>query len=98
MNYYISSVYFFIQHPGDLIQYQSEGSGEVAKLTSAFGVLAMKNLCLKRGCPVMLLHNISNRLVNGSTGVVVDLDETGPKVHFPDADVTLEMQKHTFTG
>jgi len=80
-------------------QFHAEDSGDTTKIgRSASGMLAMKTLSLKRGCPVMLLINFSNTLVNGSLGRVVDFTDDGPFVEFPDANVTLQIKKHSFTG
>jgi hypothetical protein len=81
-----------------MMQYNAEDSGDVARLNSSSGMLALKTLTVKRGCPVMLLRNLSDNLVNGSTGRVVDLNEDGPVVHFLDADVVLKLPKCNFTG
>ena len=41
-----------------------------------------KNLRLKMQCPVILLKNLSKKLVNGLRGIVVKLEEDGPTINF----------------
>ena len=87
-----------MQRPGEMKEFTAEDDGDVNLLTSSNGVLALKKLVLKEGCPVMLIRNLSRTLVNGSTGQVVHLLDDGPVVHFQEADVTLKMSKFDFTG
>ena len=59
-------------------------------------IQAPKVVNLKRLCPVILLTNMSDTLVNGSTGKVVGFGSDGPLVEFD--QVTLEMKPTTFSG
>jgi len=43
---------------------------------------APKTLSVVKGCPVMLLKNLSNTLVNGLIGSVKSFDENNITVHF----------------
>jgi hypothetical protein len=47
-----------------------------------------KTLLLKIGIPVILLRNLTDRLVNGLRGVIYDIYDEGPTVEFKEAGVT----------
>jgi membrane protease subunit (stomatin/prohibitin family) len=83
-----------------LIQINAEDSGDAGLLTSSEGVSAQKKLMIKRGCPVMLIRNISSELVNGSIGRVVDFNEEShsPVVDFQDLGIVITLKKLNFTG
>lgn len=72
---------------GDQIIYRAVDSGTPGQLRR---ILAPKVLILKKHCPVIILKNISEKLVNGSRGTVVDFDDSGPVIAFPHATVTLQ--------
>ena len=55
-------------------------------------------LILKRRCPVILLKNVSDKLVNGTLGTVVNLNEDGPLIHFEYEDTAIQMKRESFTG
>jgi hypothetical protein len=57
-----------------------------------------KVLRLKKGCPVMLVRNLSGDLVNGSLGEVVDFAEDGPLVYFIKSETTTIIKPIKFTG
>ncbi|XP_060604230.1 uncharacterized protein LOC132757057 [Ruditapes philippinarum] len=50
-----------------------------------------------KGAPVMLLRNLSDKLVNGLRGTVVDITESGPVVEFPSLNMKMPMEKITFS-
>jgi hypothetical protein len=54
-------------------------------------------LALKVGCPVMLMRNVSERLVNGLQGTVTHLTQTSATVFFNDVQQTLTVKKEKFT-
>lgn len=62
------------------------------------GILAMETLAMKVGCPVMLLRNLSSDLVNGTLGQVTDVNVKGPVVHFFHPNLTILLDRYTFTG
>ena len=49
-------------------------------------------------CPVVLLRNLSDKLVNGLIGKVVSCGDDGPVVNFPSIDVTTKLDKINFSG
>lgn len=56
---------------------------------------ANKVLVLKEGAPVMLIRNLSETLVNGLLGIVLQLEDDGRTVKFEDKIITLS--KVTFS-
>lgn len=82
----------FVGQPGDSHAYTAQDKGDV-KLLDKLNV--PKILCLKVGCPVILLRNLSPSLVNGSLGTVLKIHKDGPEVQFSREVVTLH--KETFT-
>lgn len=81
--------------PGTLCEYMSTDSGEERYLSN---VSAPRKLWLKNGCPVILLRNISDKLVNGLRGEVQGLTENGPIVYFPSIGVRTPIEKVKFSG
>ncbi|XP_046564158.1 uncharacterized protein LOC124272960 [Haliotis rubra] len=73
--------------PGDVMIYRSTDSGVVSKLRLT---TAKKVLSLKVNCPVILLRNLGQGLVNGLQGTVTRLDEDGPTVQFPACSMKLK--------
>ncbi len=80
---------------GELHTYRAEDEGQKSFLQR---LLAASVIHLKRRCPVMLIWNLSDQLVNGSRGTVVDFGDDGPIVEFPDANITMEVKPITFSG
>ena len=60
-------------------------------------VTAPKTLRLKTGAKVMLLKNLSDRLVNGLQGAVQDTSSDGPTVHFDEVGITMKLEQQTFS-
>lgn len=81
--------------PGYLFKYQAEDTGEAKYLQR---VLAPSSLWIKVGSPVMLLCNLTEKLVNGLRGTVVNGEADGPVVQFPSINTTIRLQKETFSG
>jgi hypothetical protein len=65
--------------------------------TSTRMLLLFQVLALKVGCPVMLMRNVSERLVNGLQGIVTHLTQTSATVFFRDAQQTLTVKKEKFS-
>jgi hypothetical protein len=84
-----------VDFPGELYEYKSTDEGDRKFLNK---ILAPQTLWLKKGAPVMLLHNLSDKLVNGLRGTVVDITESGPVVEFPSLNMKMPMEKITFSG
>ncbi|XP_070564667.1 uncharacterized protein [Ptychodera flava] len=80
--------------PGSIQNYKAIDSGETRYL-KAFA--APQNLYLKRDAPVMLTVNLSEELVNGLIGKVVDFAENGPRVHFESISMTTLITPYTFS-
>ncbi|XP_033755719.1 ATP-dependent DNA helicase PIF1-like [Pecten maximus] len=81
---------------GKLKVYKSKDEGSHHYLNK---FLAPKNLALKVGCPVMLVKNLSDKLVNGLRGVVTALDTYSVDVKFilHDKDITSNIKTTKFT-
>lgn len=81
---------------GDLHAFKSEDSGDV-KMCDQF--LAPKFLGVKIGCPVMLLTNLTDYLVNGKMGTVKIIEEDYIHVTFClfGETRTVKISKFTFT-
>jgi ATP-dependent DNA helicase PIF1 len=84
-----------LQAKGQLYEYRAEDGGDVQHLSK---VLAPPTLWLKKYCPVVLLRNLSDKLVNGLIGKVVSCGDDGPVVNFPSIDVTTKLVKINFSG
>lgn len=80
---------------GPVYEYISEDKG---KITCLNHVLAPRKLWLKVGAPVILLRNLSNKLVNGLRGDVISISEDGPVVDFHSVGIQAPMKKIQFTG
>ena len=80
--------------PGEAKMYHSNDEGDSYYLNK---FQAPKVLCLKVGCPVMLVVNLSDTLVNGTTGKVKQLTEDAVIVHFHKPDQTIKLDRYLFT-
>ncbi|XP_045173548.2 uncharacterized protein LOC123535080 [Mercenaria mercenaria] len=67
-----------LKFPGDVYEYISTDSGDISQLDH---IQAPHSLWLKVGCPVILLQNLSDKLVNGLRGHVHAFDG-GPVIKF----------------
>jgi hypothetical protein len=65
---------------GELKLYEATDSGDKTRLNS---VAAAKILELKKWCPVILLVNLLDELVNGLTGEVMSFSSEAVDVYFP---------------
>ncbi|CAC5382467.1 PIF1 [Mytilus coruscus] len=61
------------------------------------GCSGEKELHLKEGCPVMLIVNLLDELVNGLTGKVTKVTEKNINVFFPTLKREVNVQKFSFT-
>lgn len=81
--------------PGQLFEFKAKDNGQLKYLNT---VLAPKTLWVKKGSPVMLLRNISDKLVNGLQGTVIDVTGDGPVVEFESLNIQLPLEKMKFSG
>ncbi|CAG2226885.1 PIF1 [Mytilus edulis] len=81
---------------GDLKVYVSQDEGSQHYLSK---FLAPKNLGLKLGCPVMLIKNLNDILVNGLCGTVTKLNTDSVEVKFTleHKTLTVTIAKEVFT-
>ncbi|CAC5360531.1 PIF1 [Mytilus coruscus] len=81
---------------GELKVYKSADEGSTYYLDK---FLAPKHFGLKVGCPVMLLKNLTNKLVNGLRGTVVQMNSASVDVKFEieERTFTTNIKKYTFT-
>jgi len=82
-------------HPGNIVEYISQDIGQ-NKYLKEFTV--PRKLWLKEKCPVVLIRNLSEKLVNGLQGFVTGFSEEGPYVHFPALNITTVIGKVQFSG
>lgn len=75
--------------------YDSEDQGDRKRL-KGYGMPAPKRLHLKTGCPVVLIINISDTLVNGRRGTVIQLTPKCVTVKFDKGEVK-DIDKRVFT-
>ena len=83
------------KHPGRTFQYKSVDSGDKTKLNA---VTAEPTLWLKENCPVVLIRNLSDKLVNGLQGIVTKCDTDGPTVFFPRVKANVKVKRISFSG
>ncbi|XP_053385248.1 uncharacterized protein LOC123552526 [Mercenaria mercenaria] len=83
-----------MNQPGDIYEYKATDTGDRSKLQN---VRAPGILWIKKNCPVILIRNLSQTLVNGLQGKVVTCEPDGPTVHFPKIKSTLKIKKISFT-
>jgi len=72
--------------------YEALDEGDSNKLRK---LSVSRNLIIKMNCPVMLVKNLSQNLVNGLQGVVVAMAKDGVTVKFE--TITTELKRETFT-
>ncbi|XP_053402875.1 uncharacterized protein LOC128558083 [Mercenaria mercenaria] len=83
-----------LDFPGQLYEFLAKDEGvDTTKLEK---LTVPKRLWLKIGIPVILLRNLTDRLVNGLRGEIYDIDEDGPTVEFKDMGVTTKLARYTF--
>lgn len=79
-----------LELPGQLYEFLSKDSGEkrfIEKIT------VPKVLWLKKGAPVILMRNLTDKLVNGLKGHVVGIGENGPVVKFGEDELPISKMK-----
>ena len=84
-----------LDFPGQLYEFQSSDTGNTRELSN---LTAPRVLWLKISSPVILLRNLSGKLVNGLRGTVHDINEEGVTVEFPTLQLTTVIPKVKFTG
>ncbi|WAR18361.1 PIF1-like protein [Mya arenaria] len=89
-----------LDYPGDLYQFKSTDSEDISGIRT---ISAPEILWVKVGCPVILLQNLSDKLVNGLVGRIHSISvETGPYNMIPSlasSDGKKEMLDfHIFTA
>ncbi|XP_060560753.1 uncharacterized protein LOC132720611 [Ruditapes philippinarum] len=83
-----------LNSPGDLFEFKATDNGNAAELKS---LTVPKTLWLKLECPVILLRNLSDTLVNGLRGILKYATETKLAVYFPSLQKTQTLHKESFT-
>lgn len=84
-----------LSQDGDLYEFNACDSGILAELKD---LTVPKVLWVKVGCPVILLRNLSNTLVNGLRGTLMAVNDTELTIRFPTLELTTDIQKCNFTG
>jgi ATP-dependent DNA helicase PIF1 len=84
-----------MNHRGELFCFDAIDEGSQCELTK---LIAPKQLWLKVGIPVMLLRNLTEKLVNGLIGKVLKISQEIVHVHFPRCDIVAELSRVAFTG
>ncbi|CAC5389310.1 PIF1 [Mytilus coruscus] len=82
--------------PGDYTVYNSIDEGQISKLDKS---PVTKQLHLKIGCPVMLLKNLNEKLVNGLRGIVSSLSSKCVTINFTGLNgeiLTANLKTETF--
>jgi ATP-dependent DNA helicase PIF1 len=82
--------------PGDTVIFKSKDEGSTYYLDK---LLVPKNIGLKIACPVILLKNLSNELVNGLRGTVINLKKDCVDVafHIGEKTITCNITPCPFT-
>lgn len=79
---------------GDMYEFQAIDTGDSAELKH---LTVPKTLWLKIGCPVILLRNLTDNLVNGLRGTLTHATDKELAVYFPSLQRTQSLQKEIFT-
>ena len=80
--------------PGELYTFESTDDGNKKVLKRC---IADHNLHVKIGISVILLYNIDNKLVNGSCGKVVAIDNGVPVINFKEAGRVQKIDKKSWS-
>ncbi|XP_053402931.1 ATP-dependent DNA helicase PIF1-like [Mercenaria mercenaria] len=83
-----------VEFPGQLYEFKSDDEGDLKYLNK---ILAPETLWLKIAAPVILLRNLSDRLVNGLRGNIYDITDSGPIVEFPSLNLKMPLEKVRFS-
>ncbi|WAR09810.1 PIF1-like protein [Mya arenaria] len=79
-----------INFPGTIFEFQSTDTGRAKDLAK---ITAPRLLWIKKSCPVILLRNLSKTLVNGLSGYVSEVDDSGPVINFPSVNLVTRIPK-----
>lgn len=80
--------------PRVMYRFDAQDEGDVSQLKN---IIVKKTLWLKIGVKVMLLRNLTNKLVNGLVGEVKQIMDETVKVFFPSVDVLADIKRVLFT-
>jgi hypothetical protein len=75
---------------GDLKTFRSVDEGDIAKLKK---ILVENTLHVKINCPVMLVKNLSQNLINGLQGVVHEIDTVMNTITVKFPDLVTEIKR-----
>lgn len=78
-----------LEQEGDLFEFQSIDSGAIGELEN---LTAPKTLWLKIGCPIILLKNLSDTLVNDLRGTFISASGSELVARFPTLNLTTAYQ------
>lgn len=84
-----------LKFSGPVYEFVSNDIGEKRYLSH---ILAPHILWLKIGAPVILLRNLSTKLVNGLSGTIFDIKDNIPVVEFPSVNLKVPVQRVKFSG
>ncbi|WAR07858.1 PIF1-like protein, partial [Mya arenaria] len=79
-----------IEQPGQMYEFIATDTGEKRYLDK---MTVSKVLWLNIGVPVILMHNLTDKLVNGLQGYVTGITEDGPVVKFAGNEVPIKKSK-----
>ncbi|XP_060597768.1 uncharacterized protein LOC132751598 [Ruditapes philippinarum] len=79
--------------PGEIYEFEAIDEGEERLLNS---LTIQKTLWLKKNAKVMLLRNLSDRMVNGLHGTVLDIKEGEVVVRFQSLDMVTTLTRMNF--
>lgn len=83
-----------LDFPGQMFEFTAKDEGEQKYRLDSLTV--PKCLWLKIGIPVILLRNLTTKLVNGLRGFVLDIDDEGPTIEFPSIGITTRLSEYPF--
>ena len=84
-----------LQMNGPLFTFEAIDSGMEKHLRE---LVVQKTLWLKLNANVMLLRNLSGKLVNGLCGQVKEIQDEMVTVYFPSVEITADFKRISFTG
>ncbi|WAQ93628.1 PIF1-like protein [Mya arenaria] len=82
------------QFPGEITILKAEDEGDKHYIQT---FQAPNILGVKLDCPVMLIVNLSDKLVNGTIGKVTNIPNDIITVYFQTLDQSIELKRHKFT-
>lgn len=79
---------------GDIKTFEAQDSGDRDRLIN---IRAPKLLAVKKGCPVILIMNINDELVNGLTGEVHNTTDDSIEIYFSTINRYVSIERYPFT-